>query len=74
MMVSLLATIVLNVYLYTVIPGGFMPQQDTGQLQGGMRGDSTASFTMIKDKLQQVTKIIQSDPAVDSVAGSVGGG
>ncbi len=74
MMLSLLATIGLNVYLFTVIPGGFMPQQDTGQLQGGMRGDSTASFTMIKDKLQKVTKIIQNDPAVDSVAGSVGGG
>ncbi len=74
MMLSLVATIVLNVYLYAAIPKGFMPQQDTGQLQGGMRGDATASFEMIKGKLQQVTKIIQSDPAVDTVAGSVGGG
>ncbi|HEY1900529.1 MAG TPA: efflux RND transporter permease subunit, partial [Steroidobacteraceae bacterium] len=73
-MLSLLATIVLNVYLYTAIPAGFFPQQDTGQLQGGMRGDPMASFAMIKRKLQQVTKIIQQDPAVDSVAGAVGGG
>ena len=58
-MLSLVATIVLNVYLYTAIPAGFFPQQDTGQLQGGMRGDATASFGMIKGKLQQVTKIIQ---------------
>jgi multidrug efflux pump len=74
MMLSLLLTIVLNVYMYVAIPKGFMPQQDTGQLQGGMRGDATVSFEMIKRKLQQVTKIIQADPAVDRVAGSVGGG
>ena len=74
MMLSLLMTIVLNVYLYAAIPKGFFPQQDTGQLQGGMRGDATASFEMIKGKLQQVSKIIQADPAVSSVAGAVGGG
>jgi multidrug efflux pump len=74
MLLSLVATIFLNVYLYIAIPKGFFPQQDTGQLQGGMRGDAAASFGMIKGKLQIVTKIIQSDPAVDSVAGAVGGG
>ncbi|HTV77458.1 MAG TPA: efflux RND transporter permease subunit [Steroidobacteraceae bacterium] len=71
---SLLATIALNVYMYTAIPAGFFPQQDTGQLQGGMRADATASFGFIKTRLQRVTKIIQEDPAVVSVAGAVGGG
>ncbi len=74
MMLSLLLTIILNVYMYAAIPKGFMPQQDTGQLQGGMRGDATVSFEMVKRKLQQVTKIIQADQDVDRVAGSVGGG
>jgi multidrug efflux pump len=74
MMLSLLMTIILNVYMYVAIPKGFMPQQDTGQLQGGMRGDASASFELIKGKLQLVTKIIQADPAVSTVAGSVGGG
>jgi multidrug efflux pump len=73
MMLSLLATIVLNGYLYVVVPKGFMPQQDTGQLQGGVRGDASASFQLIKDKLIQVAKIINADPAVVSVMGSVGG-
>jgi multidrug efflux pump len=73
-LLSLVATIVLTGYLFVVLPKGFMPQQDVGQLQGGMRGDAMASFAMIKGKLQQVTKIIQADPAVDSVAGAVGGG
>ncbi|HUL18338.1 MAG TPA: efflux RND transporter permease subunit, partial [Steroidobacteraceae bacterium] len=74
MLWSLVLTIVLNVVLYIVVPKGFFPQQDTGQLQGGMRADAAASFQLIKSKLQQVTRIIQSDPAVATVTGSVGGG
>ncbi len=61
-------------YLYIVIPKGFFPQQDTGQLQGGIRGDATSSFQFMKRKLQEVAKIIQADPAVSTVTGSVGGG
>jgi len=74
MLLVLLVTIVLNIYLYIVIPKGFFPQQDTGQLQGGIRGDAFASFQLMKDKLQQVATIIQRDPAVAAVTGSVGGG
>jgi multidrug efflux pump len=70
----LLATFVLNVFLYIVIPKGFFPQQDTGQLQGGIRGDASSSFQLMKRKLQEVAAIIQADPAVNTVAGSVGGG
>ena len=70
----LLATFVLNVFLYIVIPKGFFPQQDTGQLQGGIRGDASSSFQLMKGKLQEVAAIIQADPAVKTVAGSVGGG
>jgi multidrug efflux pump len=74
MMAILYATICLNVYLYIVIPKGFFPQQDTGQLQGGLRGDATSSFQLMKAKLQEVAKIIQDDPAVATVTGSVGAG
>jgi multidrug efflux pump len=74
MMLTLLATIALNVYLYVVIPKGFFPQQDTGQIWGGVRGDASSSFQLMKGKLQQVARIIQRDPAVQSVMGSVGGG
>jgi multidrug efflux pump len=74
MLTILLATIGLNIYLYWVIPKGFFPQQDTGQLQGGIRGDATSSFQLMKGKLQAVAKIIQEDPAVKTVTGSVGAG
>jgi multidrug efflux pump len=74
MMLLLLGTIGFNVYLYIAIPKGFFPQQDTGQLQGGIRGDASSSFQLMKRKLQEVAKIIQDDPAVSTVTGSVGSG
>src|SRR5699024_6403238 len=39
MLLSLLAVIGLDVYLYGAIPKGFFPQQDTGQLMGFFRAD-----------------------------------
>jgi multidrug efflux pump len=74
MLLLLFATVGLNIYLYVVIPKGFFPQQDTGQLQGGIRGDASTSFQLMKRKLQEVAAIIQADPAVKTVTGSVGGG
>lgn len=74
MMLLLLATVCFNVYLYVVVPKGFFPQQDTGQLRGGIRGDADASFQLMKTKLQEVARIVQSDPAVEKVTGSVGSG
>jgi multidrug efflux pump len=74
MMMVLFATIGLNFFLYVVIPKGFFPEQDTGQLRGGLRGDATSSFQLMKDKLQEVAGIIQADPAVASLTGAVGAG
>jgi multidrug efflux pump len=74
MMLFLLGTVCLNVYLYIVIPKGFFPQQDTGTIFGGIRGDADASFQLMKSKLQEVASIIQKDPAVQSVTGTVGSG
>ncbi len=74
MILLLYATIGLNIYLYWAIPKGFFPQQDTGQLQGGIRGDASSSFQLMKGKLREVAAIIQADPAVNTVTGSVGGG
>jgi len=73
-LISLIATVILNIVLIMVIPKGFLPQQDTGQLQGGIRGDASSSFQLMKGKLQEVAAIIQADPGVSRVTGSVGGG
>jgi multidrug efflux pump len=74
MLLILLATVALNVYLYTVIPKGFFPQQDTGRLIGGIQADQSISFQAMRDKLAVFVKIVGQDPAVDGVVGFTGGG
>ncbi|ABM37896.1 efflux RND transporter permease subunit [Polaromonas naphthalenivorans] len=72
-MLILLAVIGLNVYLYIAAPKGFFPQQDTGQINGGLRADRSISFQAMQGKLQQLVDIIRADPAVDTVVGFTGG-
>jgi multidrug efflux pump len=54
-------------------PKGFFPQQDTGQIQGGLRADQSISFQAMQDKLRQLVNIMRADPAVDTVVGFTGG-
>ncbi|HEU4375694.1 MAG TPA: efflux RND transporter permease subunit, partial [Telluria sp.] len=63
----------LNVYLFSAAPKGFFPQQDTGQISGGMRADQSISFQAMQGKLRQLVNIIKSDPAVATVVGFTGG-
>jgi multidrug efflux pump len=63
----------LNVYLFSAAPKGFFPQQDTGQINGGIRADQSISFQAMQDKLRQLVDIIRSDPAVATVVGFTGG-
>ncbi|MEA5670864.1 multidrug efflux RND transporter permease subunit [Pseudomonas sp. MH2] len=72
-LISLLATIVLNVALYVIVPKTLMPQQDTGQLQGFVRGDDGLSFTVMQPKMETYRRALLKDPAVQSVAGFIGG-
>jgi multidrug efflux pump len=69
----LLATVGLNVYLFVIIPKGFFPQEDTGRLIGGIQADQSISFQLMRQKFIQFERIVQSDPAVQSVAGYTGG-
>jgi len=72
-MLVLLATIILNVYLYVIIPKGFFPQQDTGRLAGGIQADQSISFQAMRQKLAAFMEIVRSDPAVENVVGFTGG-
>ena len=68
------AIVGLNVYLFAVAPKGFFPQQDSGQIQGGLRADQSISFQAMQEKLRQLQDIIRADPAVETVVGFTGGG
>ena len=68
------ATIVLSVYLFMIIPKGFFPQQDNGFLTGVSEASQDISFAEMKRKQEQLSHIVQADPAVDSIAMFIGGG
>ncbi|RZA16607.1 MAG: acriflavine resistance protein B, partial [Proteobacteria bacterium] len=70
-LLSLLLTIGVNVALYVVVPKTFMPQQDTGQLIGFVRGDDGLSFSVMQPKMETFRKAVLNDPAVLSVAGFI---
>ena len=72
-LLSLLATIAINIALYVVVPKTLMPQQDTGQLMGFIRGDDGLSFSVMQPKMEVFRRAVLKDEAVESVAGFIGG-
>jgi multidrug efflux pump len=70
----LLGVITLNIYLYTVIPKGFFPQQDTGRLNGNIQADQSSSFQLMQQRIDRFTQVVRADPAVANVTGFTGGG
>ncbi|MHA6235703.1 efflux RND transporter permease subunit [Pseudomonas mohnii] len=72
-LLSLLVTVGVNVALYVVVPKTFMPQQDTGQLIGFVRGDDGLSFSVMQPKMEIFRRAVLKDEAVESVAGFIGG-
>ena len=72
MWLVLLATVLLNVSLYSAIPKGFFPQQDTGRINGYIRADQSSSFQAMQQRLHSMLAIVQADPAVLNVTGFTG--
>jgi multidrug efflux pump len=70
----LLGVIALNVRLYIVAPKSFLPEQDTGQIGGFIRGDDALSFQVMQPKINAFRQALLADPAVESIAGFIGGG
>jgi multidrug efflux pump len=67
-----LATLVLTIVLYIIVPKGFFPVQDTGIIQGISEASQTISFPAMALKQQQLTEVILKDPAVDSLSSFIG--
>ncbi len=73
MLFLLAATICLNFYLYTIVPKGFFPQQDTGRLVGNIQADQGISFQAMRVKVTRFSEIVRADPAVETVVAFTGG-
>jgi len=66
------ATLVLTVILFLVIPKGFFPIQDTGEIQGVSEAAQTVSFAKMAQLQQQLAAVILKDPAVESLSSFIG--
>jgi multidrug efflux pump len=74
MLIVTAVTICLTIWLYTIVPKGFFPQQDTGLIMGITEAAQDISFDAMVLKQNQVTEIVKNDPAVASVTSAVGSG
>jgi multidrug efflux pump len=74
MLVVTVATVVATIWLYTIVPKGFFPQQDTGTIMGLTEGAQDISFDAMVQKQNRVSEIVKRDPAVASVTSAIGSG
>jgi multidrug efflux pump subunit AcrB len=72
MLLVTLGTVVLTIYLYTIVPKGFLPIEDTGLIQGSTLASPDISFKAMSDRQKQVVDVLLRDPAIASVGSTVG--
>ena len=70
----LLLTVALNVYLLSVMPKGFFPQQDNGLMTGTIQASQGTSFQAMQQIVAEYVPRLRRDPAVDTVVAFTGGG
>jgi multidrug efflux pump len=66
------ATLVATIWLYIIIPKGFLPLQDTGLIFAVMEGGQEVSFTEMKRLQATVEDTIRKDPDVSGVVSVIG--
>jgi multidrug efflux pump len=67
-----LATLVLTVCLYILVPKGFFPIQDTGEIQGVTEAGQSVSFAEMSRLQQKMAQTILKDPAVENLSSFIG--
>jgi len=66
------ATLVATVWLYIIIPKGFLPLQDTGLIFAVMEGGQEVSFSEMKRLQSRVENALRADPDVTGVVSVIG--
>jgi multidrug efflux pump len=74
MLVFTAVTFVASIWLYIIIPKGFVPEQDTGLIEGVTDAAQDISFDHMAELQQKIADIISKDRNVVSVIGLVGVG
>jgi len=65
--------LVATVWLFVIIPKGFVPDQDTDQLAITTEAAQGTSFVQMADYQHRVADIVSQDPDVESLVATVGG-
>ena len=73
-MLVLLGVVLLNFYLFHIVPKGFFPQESSGALVGFVRADESISFQAMQQKMLRIVKTVTRDPAITHVVAFTGGG
>ena len=74
MLLVTLFTLGLTVYLYVIIPKGFLPVQDTGLIDVVLEGSPTASFAEMSRLQGEATRALRDDPDVTGIVAVLGVG
>jgi multidrug efflux pump len=73
-LIIFLITIGINVYLFTIVPKGFFPQQDTGVVAGAVQGTQDISFQAMESAVARFVNVVKADSAVATTTAFTGGG
>ena len=65
-------TLAITAYLYAIVPKGFFPIEDTGQIYGKTEASQDISFDAMALVQKQAADVIAADPAVDLLNSSIG--
>ncbi len=74
MVLVFFAVIGLTLYLFQIVPKGFIPDGDTDQLSISLQAAQGTSFYKMVQYQKQVADVIRTDPNLDYILASVGGG
>ncbi|MGA2267951.1 MAG: efflux RND transporter permease subunit [Bryobacteraceae bacterium] len=67
------AVLAATLYMFVTIPKGFIPDQDTDQMQVFTEASQGTSYYQMVDYEQKIADLVSRDPNVDSLMASVGG-
>jgi HAE1 family hydrophobic/amphiphilic exporter-1 len=71
-MVTLLLTFVLTGYLFVIIPKGFIPNEDTGQIFAFTEAAQDVSFDSMAEHQRAVAEVVRQDPHVEQFMSFIG--
>jgi hydrophobic/amphiphilic exporter-1 (mainly G- bacteria), HAE1 family len=73
-MVASVVVLVATVHMFGLVPKGFIPSEDTGQVLINTEGAQGVAYEQMVDYQQQLAAIVAKDPNVESFFSSIGSG